>query len=62
VYFAPYWSNYFFAYLDYEPFTQNLPYKELVTVLASQAVAQAIIADQFTRTGKQYASIIRRSG
>jgi hypothetical protein len=62
VYFAPYWSNYFFAYLNYEPFTQNLPYKELVTVLAPQAVEQAIISDRFTKTGKHYASIIRHNG
>ncbi len=62
VYFAPYWSNYFFAYLDYDPFTQALPYKELVTVLAPQAVEQAIIADQFTNTGRQYAGIIRDKG
>lgn len=62
VYFAPYWSNYFFAYLNYEPFTQELGYKELVTVLAPTAVGQAIIADKFTGTGERYASIIRHGG
>ena len=62
LYFAPYWSNYFFSYLEYDPFTQDLPYKELVTVLAPQAVENAIIADQFTGTGEKYTSIIRHGG
>jgi len=59
IYFAPYWSNYFFSYLEYDPFTQDLSYKELVTELAPQAVEQAILADHFTKTGQRYASIIR---
>jgi hypothetical protein len=61
-YFAPYWSNYFFAYLDYSPTTKDLPFSDLVNVLAPQAVAQALIADRFTKTGKQYARIIQRNG
>ena len=60
-YVAPYWSNYFFSYLDYGPTTKDLPYKDLVTALAPQAVAKAIIGDQFTRTGKEYARIIHRN-
>ena len=62
VYFAPYWSNYFFSYLEYDPFTEGLSYKELVTELAPMAVEAAVVGDRFTGTGGTYARIIRRGG
>jgi hypothetical protein len=59
-YFSPYWSNYFFAYLEYGPANKDLSYKDLVLGLAPQAVGEAIVADRFNRTGKRYATLIRQ--
>lgn len=60
LYVAPYWSNMFFSYLEYGPATKELPYRELETMLEPEAVEQAVIADRFTRTGRQYARIIKQ--
>ena len=48
---APFWSRYFFAYLDYnDPLTFNLRSSELMN-LASQRAYAAILKGQYTDTG-----------
>jgi hypothetical protein len=57
-YVAPYWTNYMFAYVDYNDETRRQSYKELVTELAAANVATAILRDRLTETGRQYRSEI----
>jgi hypothetical protein len=60
LYVAPFWSNYFFAYLEYGPATEAASYKELVTEREPLAIEQAVIGDRFTKAGRAYANIIRQ--
>jgi hypothetical protein len=54
---APYWSRYFFAYLDYnDPLTFRLKSKDLMS-LASQRAYEAILRAQVTATGLAFHSM-----
>jgi hypothetical protein len=46
---APFWTTYFWAYVDYGPATQNLTYQQTVQ-LTNQAAYQAMQNDTFTST------------
>jgi hypothetical protein len=51
---APFWSRYFFAYLDYnDPLTFNLRPAALLN-LASQRAYAAILNGQHTDTGRAF--------
>ncbi len=46
---APFWTTFFWAYIDYGPSTQNLTYQQ-TTQLVNQAAYQAMLNDTFTTT------------
>jgi hypothetical protein len=46
---APFWTSYFWAYIDYGPSTQNLTYQQ-ASQLVNQGVYQALQNDTFTST------------
>lgn len=46
---APFWTTFFWAYVDYGPATQNLTYQQ-TTQLVNQAVYQALLNETFTST------------
>ena len=52
-YVSPFWTEFFFGYVDYSSTTASLPFSELSS-LANQAASKNILADQFTSTGKFY--------
>lgn len=56
-YFSPFWSGYFFAYLDDDPADEALSYAEQ-TALFDQAEVQALLNDTFSDTGLYYAGLI----
>jgi hypothetical protein len=54
---APFWSRYFFAYLDYnDPLTFRLSARQLVD-LAAQRAAEAILQNRVTETGAAFRSM-----
>ncbi len=55
-YISPFWSTYFFAYVDYNTTTSQLSYHQLIQIANKQFVAN-ILADQFSSTGKVYAQL-----
>jgi hypothetical protein len=55
-YISPYWSTYFFAYVDYNSTTAQLPYSQVVQTVNTQA-AHNILNDQFSSTGKFYGQL-----
>ena len=54
---SPFWSKYFFGYLDYETVPRNFTYKQL-TQLSNQKAVQNIIGHRFTETGLTYQKLI----
>jgi len=58
VYVAPFWSTFFWGYVDYSPATKDLPYARL-SELANQAVTKALRDGTFTSTGEAYGAIIK---
>jgi hypothetical protein len=56
---SPFWSTFFFAYLDYDSRLAQLPYPELVKELNTIA-ARAVIDGRFSDTGKFYRDLIKR--
>jgi len=56
-YVSPFWTTFFFGYVDYDSGTAQLPYGQLVTLL-NQNAASNIVADQFTSTGQFYGALI----
>lgn len=52
-YVSPFWTEFFFGYVDYSSTTASLPFSELSS-LANQAASKNILEDQFTSTGKFY--------
>jgi hypothetical protein len=59
-YLSPYWSRYFFAYLDYDQVNNTVPALTAAQIfdLASKAEASALVAGQVTDTGRVYADLI----
>lgn len=56
VFFSPFWSKYFHAYLDYEQ-ARNLPPGE-AAVVSSREAAKAILEDRLTGTGRAYSRAV----
>ncbi|HEY5476040.1 MAG TPA: hypothetical protein VIK11_04910 [Tepidiformaceae bacterium] len=56
-YVAPFWSTFFWAYVDYGPNTKDLQLAPLQQ-MTNQAVSQALRDGTFTDTGKAYSSAI----
>ncbi|UCH51403.1 MAG: hypothetical protein JSV54_01130 [Chloroflexota bacterium] len=54
---SPFWSKYFFAYLDYETVPKNLNYRQL-TQLSNQEAFQNILSNEPTPTGLTYQELI----
>jgi hypothetical protein len=54
---SPFWSKYFFGYLDYETVPKNLTYRQLAQ-LSSQVAVQNIISHKPTDTGLTYQKLI----
>ena len=54
---SPFWSKYFFAYLDYEVVPKNLNYRQL-TQLSSQEAFLNMLSHEFTHTGLTYRELI----
>jgi hypothetical protein len=57
-YISPFWTTYFFAYLDYSAETRRLPYPELVA-RANGAAVQNLVAGRPSPTGEFYRRLIR---
>lgn len=49
-YISPFWTTYFFSYVDYDQSTAQVPYKDLV-VMVNKAAAQNMLAGKFSSTG-----------
>lgn len=56
LYVSPFWSTYFWAYLDYGPDTQDLPYAQITAAVNAKANA-AVGSGTFTPTGTAYGAI-----
>lgn len=54
---SPFWSKYFFGYLDHETVPKNLTYRQLAQ-LSSQVAVQNIISHKSTDTGLTYQKLI----
>ena len=57
---SPFWSKYFFGYLDYEAAPKNLTYRQL-TQLSNQKAFQNILNHKFTNTGLTYQKLINEA-
>ncbi len=55
-YISPFWSTYFFSYLDYNSTTSQASYDQLRQMDNQQAYAN-VLADQFSSTGRYYAQL-----
>ncbi len=56
-YISPFWTSYFFAYLDYDNNTKGLAYKDGQGVVSKAAVTN-MTADKFSSTGLFYKNLI----
>ena len=54
---SPFWSKYFFGYLDYDTVPKNLSYKQLAQ-LSNQKAVENIMSHKFTDTGLTYQKLI----
>jgi len=54
---SPFWSKYFFAYLDYEAVPKNLNYRQM-TQLSNQEAFRNILSNELTLTGLTYRELI----
>jgi len=54
---SPFWSKYFFGYLDYETVPKNYTYKQLAQ-FSNQKAVQNIMSHKFTGTGLKYQELI----
>lgn len=54
---SPFWTTFFFAYVDYDPRLERLPYPQLVKEVNTIA-ARAVVEDRFSETGKFYGRLI----
>lgn len=54
---SPFWSKYFFGYLDYEAVGKNLTYRQL-TQLSNQKASQDILNHKLSDTGLTYQKLI----
>ena len=55
-YISPFWTQFFFGYVDYSSSTASLSYKQMSS-LVDQAASENILADQFTSTGQFYGQL-----
>jgi hypothetical protein len=55
-YISPFWSTYFFSYLDYNSSTSQASYGQLRQMVNQQAYANVLV-DQFSPTGRYYAQL-----
>jgi hypothetical protein len=58
---SPFWSKYFFGYLDYETTPENLSYRQLPQLSNQQAV-QNMMSHKLTGTGLTYEKLINEAG
>lgn len=56
---SPFWTKYFFAYLDYSEENDALPYSR-IAIESSRAAGQNIASGDFTQTGLAYKDLIER--
>ncbi|MCA9392502.1 hypothetical protein KC614_04900 [candidate division WWE3 bacterium] len=56
-YISPFWSRYFFTYLDYSSEYENLTYTQLLSIFHEQQIA-AIVNGTFSSTGEYYKELI----
>jgi hypothetical protein len=60
-YISPFWTNYFFAYLDEDSDVRSdMPYQELINA-ANKGVVRNMIAGKFSSTGEFYRTLIQNS-
>jgi len=57
---SPFWSKYFFGYLDYETMAKNLTYKQLAQ-LSNQEAVKNILGHKLTTTGLTYYELINEA-
>jgi hypothetical protein len=55
-YISPFWSTYFFGYIDYDPTTAGLSYADSF-VMVNKIAAQNMLSDSFTSTGTFYGQL-----
>lgn len=60
-YVSPFWTNYYFAYVDYSPKTKDQGYARLVREIAPSKVSTAILRRERSILGDHYARIIQMS-
>jgi hypothetical protein len=58
---SPFWSKYFFGYLDYETVPEKLTYKQMAQ-LSNQKAVQNILSHRLTGTGLTYQKLISEAG
>ncbi len=56
-YVSPFWTTFFFGYVDYDANTANLPYDQLAANI-NMVVAKNVLDDKFTSTGEYYRKIV----
>jgi hypothetical protein len=57
-YVAPFWSGFFWGYVEYGPTTKDLPYQQLVAA-GNQAANESMREGSFTPTGSAYGKAIK---
>ncbi len=55
---TPFWTNYYFAHVDYDETTAGLSYAELVGVEAPRRVGDAVAAGRHTALGRAYSELL----
>jgi len=58
-YVAPFWTTYFWSYVDHSPSTKDLSYPKLAQ-LANQGVMKALRDGTYTSTGRAYGAVASR--
>lgn len=58
---SPFWSKYFFGYLDYETLPEDVTYRQL-SQLSNQKAGQNIKSHKLTGTGLTYQKLINEAG
>lgn len=59
-YISPFWTSYFFSYVNYTPSVDAESYQQLSTLGATQAV-QNLMNGTFTSTGNYYSQLIQKN-
>jgi hypothetical protein len=56
-YISPFWTTFFFSYINYDPATAQLPYNE-ISAMVNKAATRNMMARKFSSTGEFYGELV----